>query len=499
MKKRIHSRSKEVKNVKKKKKVRRIPELQSKALVQLASRCEFFHTPGDRTGYASIPSGTHQETHRIDSSTFKEWLQRKYFRKNGKPPSNQTLNDAIGVLKAKAKFDGEQHEVFIRVGELEEAVHIDLGDEQWRSVKITENGRSVLKRSSVKFRRAPGMLPLPRPERGGNIDDLKQLLNLKESSDFKLIVGWLLAALRPQGPYPVLALYGEQGSGKSTMSRILRMLIDPNLAPIRSTPSNERDLIISALNSWILSFDNLSRIPNWLSDSLCRLSTGGGFSTRKLYADSEETLFQVQRPVILNGIEEIIIRADLLDRSLLIQLPSIADRERFLEGSLWKEFEEVRPRILGALLDAVSEALANYEDTTPPRLPRMADMAKWVTAAAPALGWRKKDFLNAYENNRIQATEIALAASPVGSAIRELVEYDNWEGTPTELLEALNECADENIIRQRGWPKAAHSLSGKLTRLIPSLRKVGIKIDQTSRGSGYSKERWVVIRNTSVI
>ncbi len=126
----------------------------------------------------------------------------------------------------------------------------------------------------------------------------------------------------------MLVLHGEQGSAKSTLVRILRALIDPNTAALRAAPRDERDLVIAARNSWCLALDNLSHLPDWLSDALCRLATGSGFATRELYTDAEETIFAAQRPIVLNGIEELATRGDLLDRALLLYLPAIPEAQR---------------------------------------------------------------------------------------------------------------------------------------------------------------------------
>lgn len=154
-------------------------------------------------------------------------------------------------------------------------------------------------------------------------------------------MAWLIQALRPKGAYPVLILQGEQGSAKSTTERLLRALIDPSTAPLRTTPRNERDLIIAATNSWCAAFDNISTLPPWLSDALCRLSTGGGFSARELYTDAEEVLFDVTRPVILNGTTDVATRPDLLDRALVMMLPAIQEEGRTPEADLWRPQTQV--------------------------------------------------------------------------------------------------------------------------------------------------------------
>ena len=175
-------------------------------------------------------------------------------------------------------------------------IYLDLADDRWRAVEIGPDGWQVITCPPVRFRRAAGMLPLPMPMRGGSIEALTSFFNLPTRSDFVLVVAWLLAALRHGGPYPLLAVSGEQGSAKTVLSKILRALIDPNAAPVRTAPREERDLFIAAGNGHLLAFDNLSDLPAWISDALCRLASGGSFAVRQLYTDRDEVLFQAARP-----------------------------------------------------------------------------------------------------------------------------------------------------------------------------------------------------------
>jgi hypothetical protein len=288
-----------------------------------------------------------------------------------------------------------------------------------------------------------------------------------------LLVSWLLAALRPHGPYPVLILHGEQGSAKTTTAKCLRSLVDPSMAPVRSQPREPRDLMIAATNGWVCAFDNLSSLLGWFSDGLCRLSTGGGFSTRSLYTDDEEVIFEAKRPVILNGIEELATRSDLLDRALVVELPRIKDEQRQPENNLCAAFEHARPRLLGALLNAVSGALERVESTKLEKLPRMADFAIWVTAAEAAIGLVPGAFLRIYEENRRSVNDLTLE-EPVADALRKLDLP--WKGTAAELLTALEPLAGERTCALKVWPVSPRGLSNELRRLAPNLRRSGIEV-----------------------
>jgi hypothetical protein len=319
---------------------------QVKRLLSLGSEARLFHTPsGDL--FASIPVNGHVENWPLKSRRFRHWLLGRYYAETQGAPKNQALQEAIGIFESKANFEGSEHPVFTRLAERDGKIYIDLGNDAWEAVEIDSSGWRVISDVPVKFRRARGMAPLPYPVRNGSgVSELRRFVNVASEQDWILLVAWLVAAFRPAGPYPVLVLHGEQGSAKSTTARLLRSLLDPNTAPLRGEPRDLRDVMIAATNAWVLSYDNLSRIPGWLSDAFCRLATGGGFATRELYTDSEEMLFDAQRPLILNGIEELANRGDLLDRSLILYLPSIPEEQREAETKFWGDVEAARPTIL---------------------------------------------------------------------------------------------------------------------------------------------------------
>ena len=376
------------------------------------------------------------------------------------------------MLEGKALFDGAEHPVHVRTAGHDGAIYLDLADAEWRAVAITTTGWRVISDPPVRFKRARGTLPLPAPVRGGSLDELRPFLNSATEDDFRMMVAWLVMGFRPAGPYPVLALHGEQGSGKSTVAEVLRMLIDPNEALLRPPPRDERDLVIAGSNGRVIGLENLSVIPQWLSDALCRIATGSGFATRELYSDADEAIFSVQLPIVLNGIVEVVIAGDLQDRSVVLTLPRIDSYTS--EDDLWNFFDHARPRILGALLDAVAVAMRDEPTVKVDRLPRMADFARWSAAAAPALGWDADKFLAAYAVNRAQANETALDASPLVAPLRQL---STFEGSATDLLDRLTTIVGEGPARSKDWPKTPSRLSGALRRLAPSLRRAAPSIE----------------------
>jgi hypothetical protein len=326
------------------------------------------------------------------------------------------------------------------------------------------------------------MLALPMPEQGGSIEALGSFLNLSSRNDFVLIVAWLLAALRPKGPYPLLAISGEQGSAKTLLSKLLKALIDPNAAPVRSLSREERELMIAANNGYLLAFDNLSGLPHWLSDALCRLASGGSFAVRRLYTDDEEVLFEAARPILLNGIEEVISRPDLGDRAIFLTLVPIAEADRRAEAELWREFEFARPRILGALLDGVVHGLRASNTVQLHELPRMADFALWARACEPVF-WPAGIFAHSYAANRRAAIESIIDADPLATCVRTVIyERGSWIGTASDLLRLCAESAREDISTKPQWAKNPRALAGRLRRAQTFLRTIGIEITFSREG-----------------
>jgi hypothetical protein len=292
----------------------------------------------------------------------------------------------------------------------------------------------------------------------------------------------------------VIVLAGEQGSAKSTFSAILKALIDPNTAPLRALPREDRDLFIAANNGHVLAFDNVSGLPAWISDTLCRLSTGGGFAVRQLYTDQDETLFDAARPVILNGIEDIVTRPDLADRAMFLTLEPIPEERRRPEAELWAAFESERPRMLGVLLDAVVQGLKRLPETRLEKLSRMADFALWVTACETAL-WPAGTFWSAYCSNRDEAVEGVIDADPIADAVRAVMATrTRWTGTASDLLGALAEAAGERVAKSKTWPDSPRALGGRLRRAANFLRKIGIEIGFAREGR--ARTRTILIAAT---
>ncbi|MBX6772473.1 MAG: bifunctional 3'-5' exonuclease/DNA polymerase [Chloroflexi bacterium] len=463
---------------------------QAELLVELAADAEYFHD-ALQTTYATVRIGDHTETWPIHARGFTLWLTGRFFATYQKPVNADALTNALRVLDYRAMFEGPCLPVYRRVApDGQGGAYLDLADPNWRAVHVTPYGWEIVSSPPVRFMRTPGMQPLPEPVGGGSLDELRKLVNVPDNDAWALVRAWLVAAIAPTGPYPVLVLRGEQGSAKSTLARMLRALVDPAQPALRRPPREERDLAIAARACWVVAFDNLSHIPDWLSDGLCALATGGGFATRQLYTDFDEALFDAQRPVVLNGITDFISRDDLLDRVVSIELPRIPDERRRDEAALWADFRTRHAAMLGALLDTLAGALRERSALRLARLPRMADFARLAAAAeraevGPEWSEATSVFLRAYGAVRAEAHEQAIEASVVGPALLRWLRQTTlpWIGTATDLLVELNSSVDERQTKTRGWPKTAHHLSSTLRRLAPALRHVGYFVEFGREGS----------------
>jgi hypothetical protein len=317
---------------------------------------ELWHDTDDRA-FASIG----RRSYPIRSKAFRTLLVTRFRNTHvGKVPNSESLSAALLAIEGIAVHDRPECEANVRVAEHGGRIYFHLADSNDTVIEIGPDGWRECQNPPVRFVRVKGIRPLPLPQAGGRLEDLRRLINVPEESQFALIRAWIVQAFRKHGPFPLLVLLGEHGSAKTTTARVLKRLIDPRELDVRAEPKDVRDLMIAVRTNWIIAFDNLSYLPPWLSDALCRLATGGGFGTRELHTDDEETIFVAKRPAVLNGIEQIVTRPDLLERSVLIQHPPIDEDSRRPESRLWTEFDTLLPQLLGAIFDYLAGGLRMF-------------------------------------------------------------------------------------------------------------------------------------------
>jgi phage/plasmid primase-like uncharacterized protein len=460
-------------------------------LLKLTAEWETFSDPTGQA-YAIIREGRSTITAPIPGRETRDFLVVNYKDTRHKFASDTAIKQVLDYLSATARRSGDVRNIYHRVAPHDGKIYLDLGN---RVVEITANGWSVVDGAPVSFHRHPASLELPEPVKGGSIDELKKFINVTDPDEFVLVVAYLLAALRPSGPYPVLCINGENGSAKSTLLSIIKALIDPRTDTKLKLKPREEQTFIEADTRWIVDYDNLSGISAEASDTVCRISTGATYTKRKLYTDGETVSIAVCRPVVVNGIDQVSSRGDFADRSIVLNLRRIPDDKRRSEDEIWPEFEKARPRLLGALIDGVVAGLRNMPTTELAQSPRMADFAKWAVACEPHF-WPNGTFLDAYIDNAEQAIEDALQSDEVGQALIAFMEFRNeWEGTATDLHKELTAIAPSDVTKDwKLWPKLPNTLSGRLVRAAKGLRLHGIAVEKFKEGGGNRTRKVRIVR-----
>jgi hypothetical protein len=463
-------------------------------LVMVSDRATFWRCL-DSVAHASVQVGGRTEHHRVRSEGFRSWLIREggatfpqviAGKERYGTFSRGAVEEALTFCEAAATGTDQVHPARIRVAEDAEATILDLGDASWRAVEIKAGAWRIVDRATVPILRTRRTRSLASPVHGGSLDPLRELLPAQGEDEYRLVLLWLLAALRGSGPYPILALSGEAGSGKSFTAKLLRELVDPCGDNIMQPPRNDRDLIAAAKGNHVLAFDNLSVMPGDLADSICRLATGGDIGGRMLYTDADTAAFSAQRPIIINGIPDLVTRGDLASRALFIRLAPMQYRRT--ETQLRSEFSKFAPEILGGLLDALAGALARLPNLTLPdesATLRMADFAQLAMAADTPLGWLSGTGLCLLRANAGLATAVVVEADPIAVSINAFIERCGpYDGLVSTLYTHLCEATDLEIRRGPAWPKDAARFGEHLRRIAPALRENGMLFDERRGSAG---------------
>lgn len=419
-------------------------------------------------------------------------LAALHFAEESSAPSSSALADACNVLEGAAGERGEQVTPALRVARHDGRLVLDLGGPSGDAAIVGPDGWEVGP-SPVPVRRTALTAALPTPTRGGTLDDLRGLLRV-DDDDWPLLLAWLVAALLPDIPHPVVMLTGQQGAAKSSAARMLAALVDPSPAPLRTAPKDVEGWAVAAAGSWVVAVDNVSTIEPWWSDALCRTVTGDGMVRRRLYSDSELTVLAFRRAVILTAIDSGALRGDLADRALTVELGAIADEDRREDAEVSARWAEVHPGVLGALLDLAAGVLAVLPDVRLPTLPRMADYARIVAAVDLVEG---SDGLDHYLGSRQRLAADLVDGDTVAAAVRALSsepgrEQRGWSGPAGELHEAL--AAHVPQPPPPSWPKSPRGLVTALRRCTPALAQVGVEVAAGTRSGATGSRVWTVRR-----
>ncbi|MBX9835323.1 MAG: hypothetical protein K2X65_04020, partial [Burkholderiaceae bacterium] len=463
----------------------------SQLVAFVTERAELFH---DVNGDSFAMVTTVQETYRLTNVKFKRWLMAEFYQASGKAARDQSVREAMQVLDGLAQHYGEQKAVHIRVAQVGAALFVDLAQPASDMAAKIEAGQwALVQDHEVRFLRPDTMRALPTPVAGGDISALWRFVNVPEGSRL-LVLAWLLESLRPDGAFPVLELLGEAGSAKSTTQRILRMLIDPNASNLRSPPKSVEDVFVSAGMNWIVSFENVSHLPAPMQDAMCVLATGGGYAKRKQYTDADESVINVMRPVVLNGIAACITAHDLIDRSVCVEPQRIQTRRE--DGDIQREFDAAYPALVASLFQLMARTLATLPST---RLPdgeniRMAGFARLGVAMERALGEPEGEFLRQFHCARQESVARTIDASPVATALVEWFESRLSAAVELPAKTLLLEVEKFKPLGAEAWPKSAKGFGDALRRAAPSLRYMGIEVKSLGKSGKDGTVKWAARR-----
>lgn len=411
-------------------------------------------------------------------------LRAKYFNIYSKVPRKSQLEEAVEILKIHADTQ-EPVNVHIRFAFFEHKIYVDLGSVTGQAIEIDPMGWRIVDVPPVYFRRTRLTSALPIPEKGGNINTLFEIINVPANLQ-DLLVGWLVTCCFEKIPKPILALDGEQGSGKSNTTTTLNRLLDPSIAILKGAPESTSDWLMIAQAAYVVSLDNISRLTPQFSDALCRACTGESKVDRELYTNEDVLVHSFRRVVILNGINLSDTRDDLSDRLLPIPLPVIDGRKKRYEADLENLWLLQYSKLLGALYDLCSVVLREMENTQVEELPRMADFARILASLDRALGTTS---LNDYMDMIQNAAATIIDNDPFLKSLEESIHV-TWKGSANELKDYLSRVPAR--IFDRGYPQSAKAFTDKLKRSAPTLKKRGWIVEKLEANNHRNVVIWVL-------
>ena len=454
-------------------------------LIDIVEDIETYRTSMDET-YVTIQ--IRENNVNVKSERFKKWIVSQFYNIESKIPTNDNIAKIILLLESRAMNEVNEVLVERRCATVDNCIYYDLKDDSCNVVKVSRDGWEIIKDPPIIFARTKTMYRQVTPERNGNLDILDKWFRYKDENHLILQKVILVASLIPNIARPIQVLHGEKGSSKTSTMKLVRDIIDPAIVPVVSIPKTIDDLAVYISKNYVPCFDNIDTISNQVSDLLCIAVTGGGHTKRKLYTDDEEQVMFFQRFIVLNGINVVATRPDLLDRCILLELERIPPNERKEEKVLREEFEKDKPIILGAIFETLSKAMSIYDQVELNNLGRMADFTRWGYAIAEVLGIGGDKFLEAYLNNQNNANIEALESHPVGFAMYKFMEDKTvWSGSPTKLLSELEIVAGFEKIdtTNSNWAKTPNVLSRRLNEIKSNLLDVGIEFE---RSKGKNRE-----------
>ncbi|MEO0652579.1 MAG: hypothetical protein AAFZ65_18045, partial [Planctomycetota bacterium] len=360
----------------------------------------------------------------------------------------------------------------------------DLGRVDGRVVAIDSAGWRVEESTEAVFFRSRLTGALPVPERGGALAELWDVVNVSPA-DHPMVLAWLVANLFPDLVHPILLLLGRRGTGKSTAGQKLKSLIDPSPSGLVRVPTKEDDWATTASHQWVVGVDNVSEIKAWFSDALCRTATGEGITKRRLYSDNGVVMLTFRRSTLLTAIDLGILRGDLAQRAMIVELMPFGEAGYAGEIELNRLFQQAKPRILGAVYDLAADVLRTVRDVRLDSPGRLVEFEKILAAIDQIQGTRG---LDRYRSTASRVAIDVVESTPVGLAVAQVAaRTGSWAGTFGQLLKQI-----ERYRTPRDWPTSPRLLGSQVRRMADELEEVGIAVrlpDDAHRAPTANRER----------
>jgi hypothetical protein len=445
--------------------------------------------------YVQIDIDSKKKIVKCESNAFEKYLHKLYWEETDELIGSDGLGKVVKLLAAKAEYGSEKYQLFNRVALCDNDFWFDLGGE--KVIRCRIGSWEIIEDLPILFRHYQHQETQVLPEKNGDIKGILDHVRIKKEEQQVLFLVWLVSCFVPEIPHPILVLFGEKGSAKSTTMRFTRQIVDPSKADLLTLPGKD-ELVQQLAHHYTAFYDNVNRINQMTSDVLCRAVTGAGASKRRLFTDDDDVIYKYRRIIAVNGINNVVQSADLLDRSILVELERIPKNERRTEAELNNSFKGDIQSILSGVFNTLAKARTIFDDLEIESFPRMADFAKWGYAIAEALGFGGDLFVRAYEANINQQNDEVLENDPVAHTLCCFMEdQEEWEGSPTELHDQLLGIATNEKIPHKYMPKTPASLGKRINIVLSNLLEAGIEIERM-KDTGGKRGRTYKITKTIV-